>query len=320
MNPFTLSASYKDYLWGGERLKRFWGKKTDLKVIAESWELSAHPAGDGLILDGSYKGLSLSSLVSLKPEIVSNGFQSGGIFPILVKFIDAKHPLSIQVHPCDEYAVREEHCLGKSEMWYILDSDPGAYIYLGFNREVTKKELEHSIEDGSLTDLLCRVEVRCGDCFFIPAGTVHSIGGGILLAEVQQNSDRTYRLYDYGRMGQDGKQRPLHVRKALDVATLKPACRVIPGASMPLHFNGGILQCLAACPYFRAELLSLSGCWQRNADGSSFYSLLCLEGDGVLSSKDSALRASKGTSLFVPAVAGMFKLEGKGEFLISSIR
>lgn len=319
MQPFTLNPVYKDYLWGGTRLKDEWGRRTDLDVVAESWELSAHPAGDATAADGPWTGRPFSELVRRYPEIVSDRHAADEPFPLLVKLIDARLPLSLQVHPDDAYAARVEHGLGKTEMWVVLDHDPGAFLYMGFARDIPREEMRRRIADGTLTEVLHRAEVRKGDRFFIPAGTIHAIGGGILIAEVQQNSDLTYRVFDYGRTGPDGRPRALHVEKALDVTTPGPADPTPPGALPPAPVPGGTLERLADCRHFRAEILDLDGRWERTADGRTFLSLLCLEGEATLRTGTAELSAHRGTSLFVPADAGPFGLEGTARFLITSM-
>ncbi|MBQ6665427.1 MAG: class I mannose-6-phosphate isomerase, partial [Synergistaceae bacterium] len=198
MLPFRLSPVYKNYIWGGKNLITSWGKTPDSDTLAESWELASHPDGDNIILDGELKGLTLSEAVRRFPEIVSPRFKPDETFPLMVKLIDAARPLSIQVHPFTEYAQRVEHSKGKIEAWYILGHEEGAYIYLGFSRHVTRREFEEAIRSETLTDILRKVYVNDGDTFFIPAGTIHAIGAGITLAEIQENSNITYRVYDYG--------------------------------------------------------------------------------------------------------------------------
>ena len=319
MEPFTLIPPLKDYLWGGTRLKEEWGMRTDLETVAESWELSAHPAGDGVVADGPGAGRSLAEIVRAHPEIVSRRHGVGAPFPLLVKLIDARLPLSVQVHPDDAYAARVENGSGKSEMWLVLDHEPGAFLYVGFDREIAREEVERRIGDGTLTEALRRIEVKRGDRFFIPAGTIHAIGGGILIAEAQQSSDLTYRVFDYGRAGADGKPRPLHVAKALDVMCLGPASLAVPGAFPVASVPGGALERLVGCPHFRVELLELAGRWERAADRDTFHSLICLEGTATLRAGTAVLSARKGASLFVPADAGPFVLEGSARFLITSL-
>ena len=315
MNPFTLEAVCKDYLWGGTRLL-CWNNRPKTGRVAEAWELAAHPNGDCAVLGGPCAGMTLSQVVAACPEIVSPRHSAGALFPVIVKLIDTKLPLSIQAHPDDAYAARFEGGPGKSEMWYIIDHELGASVRLGFLRETTRGEVERAVADGTLPDLLRKIEVREGDCLFIPAGTVHAIGGGILLAEVQQSSNLTYRLFDYNRVGPDGRPRTLHLKKALDVARMGPASLEVPGASPERSIRGGSWRGLVDCPQFRTGLLRLDGAWEGEPEGS-FLSLLCLEGSAELRA-ETTLNAQRGTSLFVPADAGPFVLEGRGEFLVSS--
>ena len=213
--PLLLSPAFKDYIWGGNRLKRDWGKRTDMTPLAESWELSCHEAGPSVIAGGAYAGRTLGDYLAEHPEDAGTKAQNAGAFPLLIKLIDAAGPLSVQVHPDDAYAREFEHSLGKSEMWLVLDASEGAGIYYGFKRETPLAEMRAAIENNTLTELLSWVPAKTGDCFFIPAGTVHAIGAGLMVAEVQQSSNLTYRVYDYGRVGADGKPRPLHVEKAV---------------------------------------------------------------------------------------------------------
>ncbi|MBR1673058.1 MAG: class I mannose-6-phosphate isomerase [Fretibacterium sp.] len=317
MQPFRLEPACKDYLWGGVRLKA-WGKGPALDRVSESWELAAHPDGDSTALDGPCVGMTLSRIAGEHPEIISPHREAGASFPLIVKLIDARLPLSIQVHPDGVYAARAEGGRGKTEMWYVLDHEPGAFIYLGFQRETGRQELERAIAEGSLPSLLQRIEVHRGGRYFIPAGTVHSIGGGILLAEVQESSNLTYRVFDYNRAGPDGKPRQLHVTKALDVIRRTKADPVPPGAAPPKAVVGGSLEVLAHCPQFRAGLLRLDDRWEAAPQGG-FLSLLCLKGNAGLSGSGLTLEA--GTSLFVPADAGTFELtagRGGAEFLLTA--
>ena len=319
MRPFRLQSVCKDYLWGGTRLKA-WGKGEGLDRVAESWELAAHPDGNSVALDGPRSGVTLSSVAREHPEAVSPNYKPDEPFPLMVKLIDAKLPLSIQVHPDDGYAMRVEGGRGKTELWYILDHEPGAFLYLGFEGNVSREELEQAIAEGALPGLLRRFEVHRGDCFFIPAGTVHAIGGGVLLAEVQESSNLTYRVFDYNRIGPDGKLRPLHVEKALEVALRCPADPTPPGREPPRTIQGGTLEGLACCPQFRAWVLRLNGRWEATPQ-SGFLSMLCLEGRAVLNSDDLALKAEKGTCLFIPADAGPFTLtagEDGAQFLLTA--
>ena len=209
MEIMKLIPSGKDYLWGGTRLKVEYGKKIDMVPLAESWECSVHPDGPCYVANGKFKGKKLKEVLYEHPEYI--GTKAHGEFPILAKFIDAKADLSVQVHPDDEYALRYEGQNGKTEMWYIIDADEGASLIYGFKHKVSKEILERAIEKGELDKHLQKAEVHKGDLFFVPAGTVHGIGKGILLAEVQESSNVTYRVYDYDRVDKNGKKRLVYI-------------------------------------------------------------------------------------------------------------
>ena len=314
--PLLLSPAFKDYLWGGERLKEDYGKKTDMTPLAESWELSCHPAGPSVIENGPWAGKTLAAYLSANPQHLRAGAETGAEFPLLIKLIDAAQALSLQVHPDDEYArTRENGQLGKTEMWYVVDAKPGAGIYYGFKRPTTLEEMEAAIRENTLTDLLNWVEAKPGDVFFIPAGTVHAIGAGLLIAEVQQSSNLTYRVYDYGRVGADGKPRELHIAKALDVAKReRPQTPV--GPTEPAHdVPGGRVQPLVACDRFTVSELSVDGLMEENVTPESFVALLCLEGEGALLCGGESYALAKGQSVFLPAGMGACKLAGSMRLL-----
>lgn len=319
MLPFKLQPAYKDYLWGGTKLKTEYGKDAPLEVVAESWELSAHPDGPSVIADGEMKGATLAELFKARPALFGTNNQDKDEFPILAKLIDAKGSLSIQVHPDDDYARRVEGEAGKTEMWVVLENEPDAFLYHGFKAPITKEEFAARIEDGTLPEVLKAVPVKAGDVFFIEAGTIHAIGAGVLLAEVQQNSNSTYRVFDFGRLGPDGKPRQLHVEKALDVTRLEVADKTAPGAKAPQAVEGGSLARLAACPNFTVDRLMLDGRFSLEMDGSSFVSVLCTEGAGKLFCGGAALSFAKGDSLFVPADQTGLTLEGRATLLLTTV-
>ena len=221
MPMWKLTPACKDYLWGGEKLREKYHIESDCEPLAEAWMLSCHPDGMSRLAEGEMKGLTLPEAALKYPgNFFGTRCAEFEEFPMLVKLIDAKRDLSVQVHPDDEYARREEHQSGKAEMWMVLETEPGAALYYGFARAVSRDEIEKSLAENTLIDLLRRVPVQPGDVFYIPPGTVHAIGAGMVIAEIQQSSNVTYRLYDYGRLGADGKPRPLHVERSL--AVLKP--------------------------------------------------------------------------------------------------
>ena len=313
LHPVKLSPAFKDYLWGGERLKTEFNKHTDMTPLAESWELSAHKDGQSIVTTGDYTGLTLTDYVNaIGKEALGTACGKYDYFPLLIKLIDGKGDLSVQVHPSDEYALEHEGEYGKTEMWYILDCDEGAALYYGFAKDTTREEYETAIQEGRLTDILNRVPVKRGDVFFIPAGTVHAIGAGILICEIQQNSNTTYRVYDYNRRDKDGNLRPLHVAKALEVSNLKksPDLPAIPDGADIL---------LAECGYFEVRRLRVNGQATVTADETSFISLMVTDGEGVLSFAGGEIPFTKGDSLFIPAQNAAFTVNGQCELIRSKV-
>ncbi len=313
MKPFRLTAPCKDYLWGGNRLRAY-GKISDKDIIAESWELSCHPDGESVIADGEYAGRTLTEFLADHPEALGKNCGRFDRFPVLVKLIDARDNLSVQVHPDDEYALRVEGEYGKTEMWYIVEAQPDAELIYGFKESISKEEFRCAIEENTLLEKVNRVPVKAGDVFFIEAGTLHAIGKGILIAEIQQNSNTTYRVYDYGRVGADGKPRELHIEKALEVTNLTPPK---PQECDP---KGSITQLLAHCDYFYTSCTEIEDFCQVGSDETSFVHLLVLEGEAVLKAENCEIPLKKGTSVFVPAGTGTCRINGKCKFINTSIR
>ncbi len=306
MSILKLQPAVKDYLWGGTRLKTEYGIKSDLEKLAEAWVLSTHKDGDGLVLNGEYEGKTLSQAVELMgPDALGERGKKFPYFPILIKLIDAKDDLSVQVHPNDEYAKRVEGEFGKTEMWYIVDCDEGATLYYGFKEPISREKLKETIADNTVTDYLNKVPVKKGDVFFIPAGTIHAIGKGILIAEIQQNSNTTYRVSDYGRLGADGKPRPLHIEKAVEVADLNPP-------KIQENLKEGYL---ADCEYFNVRLTELKNEAKITVDSSSFSSILCLDGEAQLG--DISLK--KGECCFISAGQGEVTLKGNATLIESRV-
>ncbi len=318
MKPFLLKAPIKDYIWGGTKLREIFGKETELDRLAESWELSCHPDGECIIDGGDFDGMKLSEFVSAHPETVGNSFRSGNSFPVLVKLIDAKNDLSVQVHPNDDYAHKYENDNGKTEMWYIISADPGAELVYGFKDKITKDEFRRAIDDNTLMDKVNRVPVKQGDVFFIEPGTLHAIGKGILIAEIQQSSNVTYRVYDYGRLGADGKPRQLHVEKALEVTNTEPADHRRPVYGMEL--DGVVTQLLADCNYFIVNRHRIIKEAEFAADKNSFAHVLVIGGSGgELVADNYRLELKMGTSVFVPAGTGAFAIKGNCDVIITTI-
>ena len=321
MKAIKLNPAFKDYLWGGTKLRDEYGKKCDLDKVAESWELSCHNDGCSVVADGEYAGLILAQYIEKAGKaVLGTDCEKFEYFPILIKLIDAKQNLSVQVHPDNDYAMRVEGEYGKTEMWYVVDCEPGAGLLYGFKHEISKEEFRRRIEDNTLLEVTNRVEVHPGDVFFIEAGTLHAIGEGILIAEIQQNSNTTYRVYDYGRVGADGKPRQLHIEKAIDVTRLAPATRPCgrPQAK-PEAFDGGSVLPLASCDYFTVKEMEVTSHAALMADEKSFHSLLLLDGSLTLSMGGEKLEMKKGDSVFVPAGSGDYTLTGKGRLILTTV-
>jgi mannose-6-phosphate isomerase len=251
--PLLLKSVLKNYIWGGNRLISEFGKDTGLSPVAESWELSCHKNGESVVVSGAFAERTLSSVLAENPEFAGSNGRLFDKFPVLIKLIDAKDRLSVQVHPEDGYALANENGeYGKTEVWYIIDARDGAELIYGFKRDITKNEFEAAIRENTLPDIVNFVPVKKGDVFFIPAGLVHAIGGGILLCEIQQNSDTTYRVYDWGRVGADGKGRPLHIGPALEVSRLSGE----KSSGFECEADGG-RGVIAECSYFKAYIYNI---------------------------------------------------------------
>lgn len=320
MYPMKLSPVYKDYLWGGHELERLFGKAGGGACTAESWELCCHPDGENIVKNGRYKGRHLGEILAENPQFVSPGYRPADKFPILIKFIDARENLSIQVHPSDDTALKEAGEEGKAEMWYVISAKPRAFLYYGLNREVSKEELEEKIKDGSVCDVLNRVQIHAGDVFFIHPGTIHAIGAGAVIAEIQQNSNTTFRVYDYLRKDKDGNYRELHVDRAIDVIDRTP---IVPSQvfdNNEVCLKAGTLRRLFECRYFSVLRIHVNnGKIKFWCDRSTFHSLLVTRGSGYLEHKGKRYDFSAGDSLFIPAGFGEYYLYGTNEILMSKL-
>lgn len=311
--PMLLKPAFKDYLWGGTRLRSEFGKQCSLDKIAESWELSCHPDGESVICSGEYSGMTLSEYLRRTPDALGTAHACIERLPVLVKLIDARDRLSVQVHPDDAFAMKHENKSGKTEMWYILDCDENAEIICGFQHEITHSELLRRINANTLEAMLKRVRVKKDDVFFITAGTVHAIGKGILLAEIQQSSDITYRLYDYDRRDENGVPRRLHIQKAAMVATLSPT----PQLKRYPEENGSRL--LADCKHFTVSLTRCAKSGKIPADERSFAHLLITDGEGELSCESARLPLFKGQSVFIPASSRSADITGRCEYITTTL-
>lgn len=284
MNPILLAPILKNYIWGGTRLKTEYGFESDEERVAEAWMLSSHKDGKNIETE----------------------------MPILVKLIDARDKLSVQVHPNDEYAYRVEGEAGKTEMWYIVDCEDGAQLIYGFKKQISKEEFERRIRDNTLDEVMNYVPVHKGDVFFIPSGTLHAIGSGILIAEIQQSSNTTYRVSDYGRLGADGKPRQLHVEKALDVTETVPPTVPYGQIGEIAEYSFGKVRTLSECQYFSAYEIDLDG--KFDVTPKNFLHILVLDGEITVCD----VKTGKGGSIYVPKNCKI-TVKGKAKFLVSTI-
>lgn len=315
MYPFKLKAATKDYVWGGIKLKEFYGKESDGDVVAESWEVSCHPEGPSTIANGQYEGITLAEVLEANPRYKGTNSEKFPFFPILVKLIDAKTNLSIQVHPADEYALEHESQFGKTEMWYIVECEKGAGVYCGFKKPVSKEVLRASLVDGTVTELLNFVEVKKGDCLFIPSGTVHAICGGCVICEIQQNSSLTYRLYDYGRVDKTGKPRQLHIDKAVEVTDVN---KVVKPNGETRAIDDKTVR-LAQCKYFTTDKVVSDGSASFDVGEESFLTVTCVEGEGEFVYNGKRYDVKTGDTYFLPAGIGEVVFEGVAELITARV-
>ena len=321
-SPFLLKPIGKNYLWGGSRLNDDYAKGINMFPLAETWECSTHPDGPSIVASGEHSGNTLTDVLLQHPEYLGTHHRTKGELPILIKFIDAKEELSVQVHPDDAYAMKYENdSLGKTEFWYVLDAAEDAKLVYGLSRNVDAEVIKKSIKQGTIEKYLQKVPIKKDDVFYIKAGTVHAIGAGALIAEIQESSNLTYRLYDYDRVDGQGKKRELHVDKALEVADLT--------GSMPpsqilrvLKFRPGCAtEFLCRCKYFQAErmLVNTERIRERvsfHTSPLSFQVLLCIGGCGtIFFGEREAIHFFKGDCIFIPADSVIITIHGKAQFL-----
>lgn len=317
MEILKLLPAGKDYLWGGTRLKEEYGKKIDMIPLAETWECSVHPDGTSIVASGAYKGMTLAEVLQQHSEYLGDKVQNGEL-PVLVKFIDAKQDLSVQVHPNDEYAWKYEHQNGKTEMWYVIDADEGASLIYGFQHKVTPEILKDAVNTGTLDKQLQKVAVHKGDVFYVPAGTVHGIGAGILIAEIQESSNVTYRVYDYDRVDKNGKKRELHFDKAVQIINMDVEPDVKQNPRLVKYYPGCSRELLCRCKYFEAERIQVTKGFSFSVRNESFQVLMCLDGFGQVEMMDAdkrPMRFSKGETMFLPAGIGRCLVVGDATVL-----
>ena len=294
---YKLTAALKDNIWGGNKLREY-GKESDKDRIAESWELSFTAGGEAKIEDGR------EMTAAFPRETWGTACEKFHAFPVLTKFIDAREKLSVQVHPSDEYALANEGQFGKTEMWYVVDAEEGAGLYMGLERECDKDEFARAVADGTVEELLSFKTVKPGDVYFIPSGTIHAIGAGVVIFEIQQNSTLTYRLYDYMRRDKDGNLRELHVDKAMKVSLLEPYKEA--------KFDTDDTSVIGKCEYFETRKYQLNFtkmCF--NIEKDSYLSITCVKGEGTIEGEKIGL----GDTFFIPAGAGEITVFGNLEII-----
>lgn len=320
--PFLLTPAGKDYLWGGSRLNDDFSKGIDMEPLAETWECSTHPDGPSVVASGIYAGRTLTEVLKEHPEYLGTHPRTKGELPILIKFIDAKKDLSVQVHPDDDYAIDHENgSLGKTEMWYVLDAAKDARLIYGFYHDMKKETLQKSLKNGTVEKYLQRIPVKKDDVFYIEAGTVHGIGAGTLIAEIQESSNLTYRLYDYNRVDKNGQKRELHIDKALEVASLKSSAAPRQPMRVLKYQKGCASELLCRCKYFQVErqLINTERCREMadfQTGSNTFQVLLCIGGCGViLFENGETIHFFKGDCIFVPANSIRLKIHGRAQML-----
>ncbi len=318
MDLLLLEPTLKEIIWGGRKLIEDYGFETTLGNAAEAWLLSCHKDGPSFVTNGEFKGKTLQEVIDIKGrEILGTNNAEINDFPILIKIIDACDNLSVQVHPGDEYARTVENENGKTEAWFVLDCEEDAQLIYGVNRDMTRDEFAAKIEDGSLMEVMNCVKVKPGDVIFIPSGMLHAIGAGILLAEVQQSSNTTYRVFDYNRKDKFGNTRELHIKKATDVVNLKFSEADFSPMCEKLMFGESSKTKLCECEYFAMTSVDVNGEITDTADEKSFVSLLVLDGSGTVSANGKDYSVKKGSSVFIPASTGEYKISGNMKILES---
>lgn len=317
MEPLFFDPIYKSIIWGGRNLEKIFNRSLPEGKIAESWEISSHGKDNSVIINGEFKGKNLSELLNKFGSKLVGKKCSSKNFPLLIKLIDANDKLSVQVHPDNEYAKIHDNDLGKTEMWYIIDAKPNAKLICGIKSGTTKKQFEEAIKNNTLNECLNYVDVKKGDVIFIPSGTVHAILDGIVIAEIQQNSDTTYRVYDWGRVGKDGKPRELHVEKALDVINFeyKGSVEKISTKKEEGFEHANLIN----CEFFNVDKIHVFNNYKDKTDGSTFFAYTCIEGSGKLKYKDNYFDIKGGTSFLIPADNLKFEITGNLQLLKSYI-
>lgn len=298
MYPLLLKPVYKEVLWGGRSLEQLFARNLPGACIGESWELCTHEHGTSIVVNGCWENLSLTEVITRQPvAILGKAYESHTRLPLLIKYIDANDHLSIQVHPGEAEARTAEGEAGKSEAWYVVKADDDAEIVFGLAAGTSREEFRKAIQAGGVERLLRRVKVRTGDMVFVPAGTVHALLKGLVVCEVQQNSDTTYRIYDYDRVDSQGRKRPLHLERALEVIRF--------GEQPAVEFSRSAL----SCPYFSIEKWEVKGT-REDRPGDRFAAYCVLQGQGRVRGNGVTAELQAGSTVLLPAALSAVRLEG----------
>lgn len=303
--PLFMKPIYKDYIWGGTRLKEYLKKDIKTDTVAESWEMSTNEAG----LSKTQTGQTLKELFedeTIKEEIFGTKTKNMKEFPLLIKFIDAKDNLSVQVHPDDEYALKYENDKGKTEMWYVMDCDENAKIICGIKESIKQEEIANIIHKGKIREILNEVPIHKGDVIFIPSGTIHAILKGTLICEIQQNSNLTYRVYDWDRIGKDGKPRELHIEKAIDVIKQDSEQKIVNTETQAVDTSSNVI----SCNYFKADTICIGSKYKQVSNKETFEAMMVVEGNGIIKTNGKEYKIKLGDSFIIPASLGKYEIEG----------
>ena len=311
--PLQFDAILKERIWGGEKLQTILNKPITSSITGESWELSTVEGDVSVVANGEYKGKSLTELIEAYPnEILGTAVYErfGKQFPLLFKYLDAREDLSIQVHPNDELAKKRHNSFGKTEMWYVMQADADARIIVGFKQDSSSEEYIEHLNNKTLTDILDTVKAKTGDVFFLETGTVHAIGAGLVVAEIQQTSDITYRLYDFDRKDAHGNTRELHVDLALDAINYNKV-NTYKEYTKEINQSNGVVD----CPYFTTNFIPLENKKAVENLGSSFTVYMCVEGSFELDHEGQTYSYIKGDTVLIPAAMQFYILKGKASIL-----
>lgn len=317
--PMQLQPIYKDYLWGGNSLCKLYCKESNLPVTAESWELSCHQDGLSIVKNGAYKGQTLYEVLEKHKEFIGTKGKNADNFPVLVKFIDAGKDLSIQVHPSDETAIWEQGEAGKAEMWYIVKAEPHAFIYYGLKEEISEHALEERAKNGTICEVLNKVYVKENDVFYILPGTIHALGKGMVVAEVQQSSNTTFRVFDYMRKDKDGNLRPLHIGRAKEVINYEPIIPEKSGNNNMFQMDNFRFHTIFECNYFKVSKVNCRIEMELYCDSDSFHGILVLKGRGKIILETESISFKEGESIYIPSDMGVYKIIGECEFLLTRL-